>query len=271
MKAKLKYILVPFDYSDYSIKAGLLAFDLANKFNIEIIFLHAYQDEESNVSEAANNAKDFYDKEIKAGRLPDAAYSFILRKGVPEDEIKRFIRRDEPLVIIMGTRGKDRKINDLIGSVTAEVMDISEAPVFAVPESVELKSFNEIKNIGYATSLSDPDLKAFESMMEFMKPYNFTIMFVHILESGEVASLYKGKIDYLQNYISDKYPNINTAFKLIPAEKSLAVELNDYYVANKIDVLAVKSNHRNIFSRIFVASLAKKLVFQAKTPLIVLH
>jgi len=96
-------------------------------------------------------------------------------------------------------------------------------------------------------------------------------MFVHILESGEVASLYKGKIDYLQNYISDKYPNINTAFKLIPAEKSLAVELNDYYVANKIDVLAVKSNHRNIFSRIFVASLAKKLVFQAKTPLIVLH
>ena len=40
------------------------------------------------------------------------------------------------MLIVMGTRGKSQKELDLIGSVTAEVLDSTKLPVFAVPESV---------------------------------------------------------------------------------------------------------------------------------------
>ena len=39
-----------------------------------------------------------------------------------------------PVIIIMGTRGKNQKDIDLIGSVTAEVIERSRVPVLAIPK-----------------------------------------------------------------------------------------------------------------------------------------
>ena len=62
------------------------------------------------------------------------------------------------MLIVMGTRGKSQKELDLIGSVTAEVLDSTKFPVFAVPESVPFTMIDEVNNIAFLrTSINKID------------------------------------------------------------------------------------------------------------------
>jgi hypothetical protein len=79
----------------------------------------------------------------------------------------------------MGTRGKDQKDADLIGSVTAEIIERARVPVFTIPENIMLNKIEDIKNIAYSTNFEDKDLIAFEKLVSFLKPYNFKIHFIH--------------------------------------------------------------------------------------------
>ena len=63
----------------------------------------------------------------------------------------------------MGTRGKNQKDIDLIGSVTAEVIDRSRTAVLAIPENTPFKQFSEAKRIAFITNFDQRDLIAFEA------------------------------------------------------------------------------------------------------------
>jgi Universal stress protein family. len=63
----------------------------------------------------------------------------VLREGLPEEEIVTFTKEYKPSIIVMGTRGKDQKDADLIGSVTAEVIEMTHVPLIAIPEILRLR------------------------------------------------------------------------------------------------------------------------------------
>lgn len=64
-----------------------------------------------------------------------------MREGIPEEEVLRYTKEYRPRIIIMGTRGKSQKDIDLIGSVTAEVIERSRVPVLAIPEILHSSNF----------------------------------------------------------------------------------------------------------------------------------
>src|SRR5690606_39949146 len=68
------------------------------------------------------------------GKFPKVSFTYTLVEGLPEEEIISYSKKIKPTAIAMGTRGKNAKDLDLIGSVTAEVMDGCRTPIFAVPE-----------------------------------------------------------------------------------------------------------------------------------------
>lgn len=136
-------ILVPVDFSDYSIKACRTAFTVAGSLKAKVVLLHTYliPDFMSMLSatsvfsiEAVNdNDMEMYkeirrqaeqdmkkllealNKEVKLGRLPDVEVEPVWKDGIPEDEIYRYAKINRPLLIVMGTRGKGRKESDQIG------------------------------------------------------------------------------------------------------------------------------------------------------------
>ena len=157
---KSNKILIPVDFSNYSMKACEFAFNLAKTENAEVILLHVYftpiyasslpygdvfnyqvGDEETvktiihRVHSDLNTLSAKIKEKIVSGEFPDIKYSCILREGIPEEEILRYAKEERPIVIIMGTRGKNQKDIDLIGSVTAEVIDRSRVPILAIPEN----------------------------------------------------------------------------------------------------------------------------------------
>jgi len=287
-----KQILVPVDFSDYSIKAARFAFSMAKNINASIVFLHTYYspyytggmpisdaiafDENSEKALRLQHEKnkenmqiltDQLNKDIATGLLPDVSFICKFREGVPEEQILVYAKKHKPYIIMMGTRGKDAKEASLMGSVTAEVIDRSHVPVFAFPENTPFNKFEQIKNIGIITNFDQRDLIAFESLMQLMENYQFKVYFIHL--TSEPNKWDEIQIAGIKEYFSRIYPGIENSYCVIDSEN--IKDLDEYITDRKIDVLTVTAQKRNIFARLFNPSIAHKMIFHSDTPLLVLR
>lgn len=287
-----KQILVPVDFSDYSIKAARFAFSMAKNINASIVFLHTYYspyytggmpisdaiafDENSEKALRLQQEKnkdnmqmltDQLKKDIETGILPEIPFICKFREGVPEEQILVYAKKHKPYIIMMGTRGKDAKEASLMGSVTAEVIDRSLVPVFAFPENTPFNKFEQIKNIGIMTNFDQRDLIAFESLMQLMENYKFKVYFIHL--SSEPDKWDEIQIAGIKEYFSRNYPGIENSYCVIDSEN--IKDLDEYITDRNIDVLTVTAQKRNVFARLFNPSIAHKMIFHSDTPLLVLR
>jgi len=288
-----KMILVPVDFSDYSVKAARFAFSMAKNIDAGIVLLHTYYSpfysggmpisdafafdetsEETLRQEMKKNHENMdlltnqLKNDIKTGILPDVHFISKFREGIPEEQILLYSKKHKPIIIIMGTRGKDSKGSALMGSVTAEIIDRSRVPVFAIPENTPFEKFEEIKNIGFLTNFDQRDLIAFESLMQLMKSFSFKVYIIHL--TNEPNRWNEIQISGIQGYFSKQYPEIDSSYCVIEGDDILN-DLDEYVNDRHIDVLTVTAQKRNIFARLFNPGIAHKMVFHSDTPLLVLR
>lgn len=289
-----KRILVPVDFSDYSLKACKIAFNLAKEMNAKVKILHvyfnpyyptalpmaeafAYQAKEGetfqNIIEKVRadiqKLCATIDEKIANGEFPAVNYSYVLREGLPEEEIVSFTKEYSPSLIIMGTRGKDRKDADLIGSVTAEVIEMTRIPVLSIPENTRFSSLSEVTNVAFLTNFSQRDLISFDSMMKFFELFsNVTVHFTHI--TGKKDDKWDEiRLEGIKSYFAKQYPTLKTDYEVIDGDMLDGI---DAFVRDKkIDILALTTAKRNIFARMFNPSMSRKMLFHTDTPLLVLR
>lgn len=289
-----KRILVPVDFSDYSLKACRIAFNLAKeiKAKVKIINVYfnpyyptalpmaeafAYQGKEEaefqNILERVN--KDIQklcntiDEKIASGDFPPINYSYVLKEGLPEEEIVAYAKDYKPALIVMGTRGKDQKSADLIGSVTAEVIEMTGIPLLAIPANTSFTDFHQVKNISFLTNFSQRDLASFAEMMSFFKDEQIKVHLTHI-ENKKTDKWTLIQLEGIQAYFKKQYPTIEIDYKLISSTDSLA-NLADFVDVANIDVIALTTAKRNLFTRMFRPSVSRKMLFQSDIPLFVLR
>ena len=286
-------ILIPVDFSNYSMKACEFGFNLAKTENSEVILLHVYftpiyasslpygdvfnyqiGDEESvktiiqQVHSDLNALSDKIKEKVASGEFPDIKYSCILREGIPEEEILRYAKEQRPKVIIMGTRGKSQKDIDLIGSVTAEIIDRSRTAVLAIPENTPFKEFNEVKRIAFLTNFDQGDLIAFEAFFNTGKSFHFSVSLIHLAESKDTWN--KIKLAGIKDYFQKQYPGLEIHYDVVMND-NLLKGLDKYIKDNQIDIITLTSYKRNIFARLFNPSIARKMIFHSDTPLLVIN
>lgn len=289
-------ILVPVDFSDYSMRACQIAFNLARDIDAKVKILHvyfnpyyptalpmaeafAYQGKEEKefqnvivrVRENIQKLCNKIDNEIAAGNFPPVNYSYVLKEGLPEEEIVAFTKHYQPSLIIMGTRGKDQKDADLIGSVTAEVIEMSKMPIIAIPEQTPFKDMREVKKIGFLTNFSQRDLISFDEMVKLIDPLkpNLTVELIHIALK-KVDKRDEIMMQGIEAYFAKQYPDLKFEYKVIETNDML-MSLDDSIKTDKIDILALTTSKRNIFARMFRPSIPRKMLFHSDTPLFVLR
>ena len=215
-----------------------------------------------------------YINEIKDDTLPDVSFEFHLKQGVVEEEIKRYDRKFRPILVIMGTRDKKQKQVDLIGSVTAEIIEQIQTPVLAIPDEIFLKPLEKIKEIAIATSLGKNYLLNYDKGMKFFKDFEGTIHVLHVMESDEInrQDEYDSKQQKMQDLLQKArtaYPKATIKPKFIEATQSKARELNFYAELNHTDLIVVKKSSRIwLINKLLFASTAQNLVFHAQTALL---
>lgn len=288
-------ILVPVDFSDYSLKACRIAFNLAKELNAKVKIMHVYfnpyfptalpmaevfayqaKDEEAfqtiieKVRADIQKLCNIIDEKVAQGEFPPINYSYVLREGLPEEEIVNFAKEYKPSLIVMGTRGKDQKDADLIGSVTAEVIEMTKIPILTVPEDVHFFDSSAIHNVAFLTNFSQRDLLSFETMLHFIKNRDVTIHLTHIVNKKNGQWDDEMKMEGVKAYFSKRYPDIKTNLAIIDGTDLLQT-LDDYIKKANIDILALTTAKRNIFARMFSPSVSRKMLFYSDTPLLVLR
>ncbi len=288
-----KKVLIPIDFSDYSIKACELGINYADKVGAEVMIMHAYfspyfpsaiplgdsisfhVNEEETVKHILDRVQNDMDelcvllqKKMDTGELPQVKFDYTLREGLPEEEIISYSREYRPNLIVMGTRGKSQKDMDLIGSVTGEIIEVNRVPVLAIPENVPFKDLGAAKNIAFATSFNQRDLIAFDQFMELIKDYNFHIHLFNISTSKNEWN--EIRLTGVREYFQKQYPEANISYTVL-ADGDLLLAIEKFVRDKQIDVIALSTYRRSILARMFNPSIARKMLFHTDTPLLVMH
>ena len=286
-------VLIPVDFSSYSMKACEFGFNFARDINAEVVLLHVYftpiyatslpygdvfnypLTDDDNIKEILhkvhddlNSLSDKIKVKVDSNEFPPIKYSCILREGIPEEEILKYSKDNNPRIIIMGTRGKDQKDIDLIGSVTAEVIERSRVPILAIPENTTFTQLGEAKRIAFITNFDQRDLIAFDSLMESLETLHFSVSLIHLSDNMK-DPWNQIKLGGIKEYFQKQYPNLEIFYDVV-ANDDLLGSLESYIKTNHIDIMALTSYKRNIFSRLFNPSIARRMIFHSDTLLFVL-
>ena len=291
---KQPVVMVPVDFSDYSLRACKFAFSFANVIHAKVVLFHAYYypvnipllpfavdsyEDMNNYQQASvkdllesvrtefANLKAEIDNRIAQGELAEAEYECVLRDGIPEEEILHYAKSVKPVIIIMGTRGKNEKNINLIGSVTAEILERSKTFVYAIPKQTELKTFEDIKRVAFLTNFEQRDLIAFNSLILAFKSYQFKVYFIHLSDDNDAWD--EVKLGGLREYFHHQYPKLDLHYKVIKEDDILS-NLDDYVKAEKIDVIGMPNYKRNFLARLFNPGLSRKMLFHTNTPILLI-
>lgn len=292
-KEKKNEILVPVDFSEFTLKTCEFAFALAKEINCDIKLMHVYfssfyptsipfgdtftvqpavegmyKDIHENVERQMKDLISKLNARIAEGGIPDINYSYTLREGLPEEEVVSYSKKIRPHAIVMGTRGSNKKEQDLIGSVTAEVIEGCKTPVFAIPENSPLRSISAMKNIVFLTNFQEREFLALSTLMEFIKNYPIRVSFVHVARKEDRWN--EIKLTGLNNYFKEHYPNIHTDYMVIDGNEGIPEALEKFVNDNTIDMISLSSSPRNIFARMFNPGIARRMLFHTNTPMLVI-
>ncbi len=290
-----KAIIIPVDFSDHSIRACELGFNLAHTMGAEIKIIHAYfmpvypstltfgdtfsyqsgiNDEVSTqlildkVKSETEKLNAMINDKISSKKWPEVKYEVILREGLPEEEIVALSKEIKPALIVMGTRGKDQKDMDLIGSVTAEVIDMVKCPVFAVPEHTPFSNFSAVKRIAFGTSFDSKDLIAVDTLFKLFEFQDIDFTLFHV--SHKYDTWNEIKLAGIKEYFEKQYPSIQVHYEVIDGN-DFVQNLENFIRNNNIDVISLATHKRNIFAKIFNPSMARKMLFHTDTPMLVVR
>lgn len=285
-------ILVAVDFSEYSIKACKVAFDLAKLTNSKVKILNVFpnlryplhmpfsdiargdQDQDGNIiGKARNNMLGLCQEindQINAGEFPSVNYSYSLREGIVEEEIEDFIEEYRPLLLVIGTKGATNNPKHFVGNVTADIIEITDVPVLAVP--LESKSsLTDINHIGYLTNVDKRDLQSFDLLVNHMQNYGSRrITLIHINYTSKGGRFNEQQLEDMREYFQLRYPELNIGYKLIDSENPMEA-IEDFVDKENVGLICMNTRKRNILGRIFKPSMSRKVLKTIDIPLVILR
>ena len=259
MKSDFGNIIIPFDMSETAFKAVRVGFNLAHKIGKEIVFLHVLKESQS----------EFDPEKIKTtieklNPVPNkVSYRIVVKKGVPETKIAQYAEKQQAFLIIMCTRTNEKKIQDLIGSVTSEVMRITERPVLAIPESFSSDDVTTLNKIAYASSLkSMHDLEHIDLLSTIIPIDNKSLEIIHsVIENENIAP--DGQ--YV-NTLVEAYPSVKISSKALvyDEQSSASTAISEYITNSDAELIVIKKHHRRAFLPLLSTQFALKVLFRSE-------
>ncbi|WP_101688278.1 universal stress protein [Dysgonomonas massiliensis] len=290
-------ILVPVDFSDYSLNACRIAFGVAKEHNAKVKILNVfynpyypmalplaetfYKTEEedrksrdilSRVQDQMKNLLSAIDKETAEGKIPSVNYSYSLREGTADEEIAEYCKSYKPHLIVMGTKGSDHNEVNALGSVTANVIDMTDIPVLTIPKYTEYTEAANMKHVVFCTNFSQRDLITFDLLINFIngKKRSPKITLLHFDQKRKERVLGEEKLAKIREYFDTRYPTFDISVKMINTE-DMFESMSRFIEDEDVNLVAINSSRRNLFVRIFVPSVSRKILARSKAPMLVLR
>ena len=291
-------VLIPVDFSPKGNLALKVGFELARRLSRKVTLLHAsviadpmiepqFPDdfngmdnenaeiEEMELTEEVHEIDEKSMKDLKtklkrlqtSGDYPDIEFDTVIAPGMPEEVIAEYCANTPPTVIVMATRGRVKRHEELVGSVTAEVIDHCLAPTFTVPEDYTFAGFKDIVRICALCNFEDGDISAISNLMEMFGNPEVKIYLFPAVDKYKGAQL-SANLQQLQERLAPEYPNSEFIVGTPENMKNLREEAEAMFASQSIQMILVPNRKRNPIARFFNPGLAHKILYEADIPML---
>lgn len=284
-------ILVPVDFSDYSFEAAKVGMCMAKFHHCALSLLHVFSLRRHISDVQLSDALTFEslaspEEEVERNKIYRKILSdFVSRlkstpgfegvvvresvsSGVPEEVITQYAKQHAPLLIVMGTRGADKKEKELVGSVTAEVLDSCRRPVLSIPEGFTAESILGIDKVLYLCSGDQRDILAIQRLHDIFRGRGLNVV-LGLLKSKKFQDANQDAIESLKSYCRAHYPDSHF--------ESTTYEVPSYCDSNicldstaDSGLIVIANKRKNAFARLFNPGIAHRMLFRVDIPMMVL-
>lgn len=286
------HILVPVDFSQQSAKACKIAVSIAKKLHTKLILIHCYINPvihsipfsdiyayDSSLLAKMEYSEENANKEFQVfvNRIADetgkenwksVSPEYIIKSGYPEEDILAFAQKYHSQLIVMGRGGVNAPYGTL-GSFAADIMYNSTVPVMIVPEETPEKILTGFSNVLYATNFDEKDFAVLDKLMLLLKPFKIKLKCVHVGQPhGDGWDM--ARLEGMKDVLREKYKGFEFDCRLIVG-RDILESLDKYIQEEKVDIISLTTHKRNMITRLFNPSLAKRMIFHTHTPLLIFH
>lgn len=292
-------ILVPTDFSEKSLNAAMTAFRMAAALKVGVHLLHAFIDptypsvsvmplspsatfdapdeliaeskERHDLSEIAlKGMREFEEKlreKIRSGVVPGVRFTSEITEGLPEDAIDKFSATHNNILTVMGSKGHQSASRDIMGSITAEVLDNSATSVLSIPAGAKIMSRDLPSNVLFFATATQDDIITLDTLYHLFPDTALHITIA--LSSPKIARRHDREMQGLLRYCRGAYPAYSFRLDTLSESDPLAdIDRLSSAGAQTPDMILVSNRRRNIFSRLFNPTLAHRLLFHTDIPLL---
>lgn len=291
-------VLIPVDFSPKGDIALLVGFELARRLGLKATLIHAsvvpgpaivpqfpddfngIDNENAEIEEMELDAevhsideksmaalKNKISSKQKLGQLPAIDFNTVISLGMPEEVIAEYCALTPPAVVVMATRGNEKRREELIGSVTVEVIDHSFAPVMTVPEDYTFEGFREIVRICAFCNLDAGDFDTVSRLMQMFGNPAVKIFLFPTVEKAKGVNI-ADSLESLKAKLSDAFPQCEFAVAYPSGQGKIREEAERMFVEEKIQMILVPNRKRNALARFFQPGLAHRILYEIDFPML---
>src|SRR5690554_2461190 len=272
-------ILVPTDYSDTANNAFLYALNLCKMYGGEVLVLHSYK---LNIQAVKRSIASFNDADqddtlgafdgfkekvvlmrqlAEENSLDQVTVKFTLEQGELVQNIQEIVTKEAIDFVVMGTTGNSGFDNKIFGSITSAVIKNAPVPVLSIPH---LCKFEGIDAIGLTTIYDAEEAALLKKFTPLAKEHQIDIYCIHVHKgkqekSEEEINAWKLPFKKEPVFFIEKIGN-----KVV---KSIVETLDEH----SIDIISCITRNRSFIDRLFEGSVAEKLSYHKRIPLLTFH
>jgi nucleotide-binding universal stress UspA family protein len=147
------------------------------------------------------------------------------------------------------------------------IYDIN-CPVWVIPEESKYETYAKVV---YATDYKEEDIHTMKRLLKIVGTFNPEIVALHITDTTDFEEKVKkeGFLDALQK--NTGYDKLNVKALLERKNDQVAQLINDYSSDIDANLIVLLKENRNFLDRLFTSSSTKKLIKEAKLPVLIFH
>lgn len=281
-------IILSTDFSEENKVLLPYAIDFLKDSGGEIIIFHAYMDNifvgsnsypgnmdtdnyfttellvelERNSQQVMEEKTQYLINLIKEVGVENISVRPILVSGDPEEELIELSKKENPDLILMGTRGKGGK-RFLEGSLVKSVMTKCDVPMLFIPEGYNWRKSSEVV---YATDFDEFDINTIDRIFNILKPYKPHIHVIHFVEDSE-SQKEAIKMEELEQAFTNKEFEGEIHFQLVHTDNAPQA-LKIFCERNDISLSSFIANKKSFFDFIFREKLDKDAFLNLDIPML---
>ena len=270
----MKKILVPIDFSKPSEYAAKIAAKIAKKTSASIYLIHLIELPTGVIDMGSGSKFSIPESMLYLRKTKEKIVAFkntfftdemnveyFIKLSNPFDGIKKYAKKINADLIIMGSKGHSEFEEIMIGSNTEKVVRSSKTPViFVKKDDAKIK----LKNLVFASNFKEENKEVFSKFLNFANAFNSKIHLLKINTPSQFESTFNAK-EKVKTFIKD----YNLPKHTINIYNDVSVEkgILNYAKEKKADLIALSTHGRSGISHLFTGSVTKNLSKKALKPM----